>query len=569
MWRVPWLWFVVLSGLLSGCPATDPASQPESIPAEDVGEQDPGGTPGATGAAIAPVICPPGVNQTVCASPKSVTQCSADGTAWRETSCVSGTCLNGLCLDLACPPGEVLCTDQHTLSACVDSGQGHDWLTIETCDGLCQAGACLADCGFDVKRNLGKACVHYVVGLSGAGQGDCVSFGRLVVPSSAEDELVIFDTDADPPTPLPGSPFATCDDPSRIALDPDDSSVVATCRGDGHVRRHASNGFGLWDTPLPACGSSRGVARQGGRLFVGCTDTGNVHELDLLSGVVLASSPSEVAVYGLTADADGVYASDATGLTALSTDPLEVQWHVDGAPYGLVADGQGSLWTAEAPGLWARSTEDGSVTATVEIPEVVNAPPDLDTGGCNGVAVGLDGRIYAGCADVADVVVIWDPQTEQLEHLWLPEADHHPRGVAVNAVGEVFSINLATDTVTRFSEGEATSFGAPHLTAPYAYGGDLAGLSACVGVSAPVQWKSPVLDFGEPETHWLAVEWTSEEPPGTSITVQYRIGSGPWQTTTNGAPIDKEGQTFQTRALLQSDSPPAVPTLTAVAVFHE
>ncbi len=492
-----------------------------------------------------------------------------------------GFCVAGQCVDYPCPPGAVACTDSATVSACLADGEGdYGWTLLETCDGICKDGACVGECGYDVKLNLGKACTHWVIGLSGA-SGSCEAGGWLAVPSSNSDELVVFDTELEPPAPVSGSPFSTCDDPSRILLDASSETVTATCRGDGRVRRHALDGATIWDIGLPACQSARGITVQrpgpgsaaGDRLFVGCTSTKWVHELDANSGAVLDSVETPLAVYGLTSDADGVYLSDATGLAAVAPSTpgagAAVIWSVPGAPYGLVADGAGRIWTAEAPGLVARSVGDGEAVESVEIPEVVNAPPDLDTGGCNGVALALDGRVFVGCADVGDFVVAWDPAIGQLEYFALPADQSHPRGVAVDAFGDAFSVNRGSSSVTRFSAagGPPTSFGHDVLVGPYAYGGDLTGASNCMGRPL-VQWKSPVLDPGVPQTTWVAVEWKSDEPDGTSIAVSWRIDAGPWTPAHNGAEIGLEGKTFQVRARLESETE-ALPTLEALAVFHE
>lgn len=81
---------------------------------------------------------------------------------------------------------------------------------------------------------------------------------------------------------------------------------------------------------------------------------------------------------------------------------------------------------------------------------------------------------------------------------------------------------------------------------------------------------SPVLDYGDPTTTWIAIEWSSDEPDGTSIELSYRVDGGPWSLATNGGPIGATGQRFQVRArLLAPPEAPVGPTLNEVAVFYE
>ena len=551
-----------LSMIFVACAApTDDSAEDSAAPAEDV-------------ASPAAQICEPGATQTGCAGPSAVLTCAADGTEWVEQACPDAQlCFAGRCVDYPCLPGSLGCSDATTVAACIDDQAGsYEWLPLRTCiGGLCQAGDCVGTCEFDVKQNLGKACSTFAVDVTGVGTGDCPDTGLLAVPSSGDDRIAVFDIQTVPPTLLEGSPFSTCGDPSRILLTPD-GHVIAGCRLDGRVARHDPAGKVLWAATLSGCTAVRGVALSpSGRLFVGCTDTGVVSELDPETGAEISCAQSDVSVYGLVADEDGVYAMDATALSKLDTSgDLALAWTVPGAGYGIAVDAQHRIWMTEDPGLVARSTADGSVAITVEIQEVVDAPADLDTSGCNGVTVGVDGSVVAGCADLGSLVLVYHPTSEEVERLYLPSGDNHPRGVAVDALGNIFTVNRGSGTASRFDAitREAVSFGAGALSEPYGYSGDLTATSQCLGKEAPTIWRSTVLDFGDPETHWIGVEWRATVPDGTTLTVQYRVDGGGWVDVTSGEPLDQEGRTFQVRATLTGDGTMG-PTLEALAIFYE
>lgn len=514
--------------------------------------------------------CPPGVTQARCPTPTSVVECDADGRGWTERPCPDGErCLAGTCALADCDPGAVLCTGPRTLSACLaDDPGGFAWATLRECDGLCRDGACVGSCGFDIKQNEEEACEHFVIQLSGTPESACAQHDLLVVPSSAADEIAVFDLAVDPPAPLESSPFPTCDDPSRILVDRF-SRVVATCRGDGRVNKHETDGTLLWSTELPGCRAVRGaVVGPDDRLFVGCTNTHDVHELDPETGDVLRTQETGIAVYGLAIDPTGIYVTDFGHLGKVSfIGGLHVVWVVDANGYGIATDGAGRVWLSEAPGLVSYSADDGTLLDAIPIPS-----PEWEGGSyCQGVAVGLDGRVYVGCAEAGDYLAVWDPADEELEVLQLPASDRHPRGVAVDRAGHVYTINLESSNVTRFdaTSRATTSFGGGgQLAQPYGYSGDMTGLTACL-FAGTTTWRSGVLDPLGETTHWLRIDWKATVPEGTSITVYYRLDDGPWVQVLAGMTIDAWSRTLEVEAVLESSVPDAAPTLHELAVFHD
>lgn len=513
-------------------------------------------------------ICPPGQTLSTCPGSTTVTACSADGSAWAEQACPDGEfCFAGRCEAYPCAPGTVRCDDpKHRVACLSDGADGFEWAPFDTCQGVCRDGECIGACGFDIKQNDGEGCEHFVLELEGTPDSSCSEEHLLVVPSSGADALSVFDLDAEPPQALPGSPFPTCSDPSRVLLDRH-ADIVATCRGDGRVVKHASGGEVLWDVTLPECTAVRGaVVGPDDRLFVGCTNTGRVHELDPDTGDVLDTVATGVDVYGLGVDAGGVYATDFGNLAKVRVEGgLKVVWKVAASGYGIAADGAGRVWLAESPGLVGYSAADGTPLVTVPIV----GPEPFESGHCNGVAIGPRGRVHVGCAESGDYVAIYDPEADALELLTLPSGASHPRGVAVDAAGDLLTINLDSNNVTRFDAltRQATTFGSGALQQPYGYSGDMTGLSAC-RFAGRTTWLSEPVRVGDGATRWLTVRWRATVPEGTSLEVSFRLDGGPWVEVLDGMAIDAVAEELQLRVVLASSREDAAPTLHELAVYH-
>lgn len=549
---VPWLASALLLASCAGEPATTPSDAPDA------------GSPDAT-------MCTPGVALNECPSSASVTQCAADGATWVEVACDTGLfCFAGACVDHPCAPGDVVCADPKSLHACLADGAGsYGWQQLESCPGLCHDGACVDACGFDPKFGATTPCEHFIIDLTGSPENGCSDPGLLVVPSSGDDRLAVFDVSADPPVPVEGSPFETCDDPSRVMMT-DDGTIVATCRGDGHVRAHSPDGDTLWDIQLPECAAVRGaVLGPDGRLFAGCTSSGRVHEVDLADGSILGTVKTGLDVYGMAADSTGIYVLDGDTLAKIdvSGGTLTTWWAVESAGYGLATDGEGRVWVTQPPGLALFDGVDGELIQSVAIS--VGDDPWID-GHCNGVAVARDGRVVAGCADSGDFLVVWDPAAEGLQVLGLPSGHAHPRGVAIDHAGHSYAINMTSQTVVRFDRltGAATPFGENLLTQPYGYSGDMTALVPC-HLAGTATWTSPVLAPSDGlVVRWIAIQWRADEPADTEVAVSYRLADGPWVRILSGMPIQALSETLQIRAELRSWSADAVPILHELAVFH-
>lgn len=515
-----------------------------------------------------PQACVPGVTQNYCPTATSILRCDATGTLWEEVTCPDDRyCFGGQCTDAPCPPGAVTCSDNKTLSACLAlPGGGFEWSPINTCSGACNNGACVDVCGFDPKPNIIEACEHFVLDLEGTPDNACAEENLLAVPSSASDQIAVFDVSGNTPVAQLGTPFSTCDDPSRILVDRS-ANIVATCRGDGQVYKHAKDGTLLWGVELPQCTAVRGaVIGPEDRLFVGCTSTRDVHELDPDTGAILDTLQTGIDIYGMAVDGTGIYVTDFGNLMKISVlAGMSAVWKVSASGYGIASDGAGSIWLTEVPGMVQYSATDGSILNTV----AVEAPDPWFGAYCNGITVALDGTVYAGCAEGGNFIARYTPATDAVDILTLPESDEHPRGVAVDRNGNLFSINLNSSTVTRFDgvTDEAVSFGLGLLDQPYGYSGDMTGLTSCL-FAGETTWLSNVIDLGEPRT-WLKVDWKETVPNGTSVTVFYSLDEGPWVQILAGMSIDAVGQTLQLRAVLESSVDDVAPTLHELAVYYE
>jgi virginiamycin B lyase len=159
------------------------------------------------------------------------------------------------------------------------------------------------------------------------------------------------------------------------------------------------------------CTKPIALAFDGDELWI-LTETGALVRIDTATNI--ASAPIQLGgtsdLYnGLTADADGVWATHWTPGIVYRVDPTT----------GAVAEiktslAKGILTTAE--GVWVAHTHDGAVTridpATNKIAATISVGP-LGTSGPNWLASGL-GSIWVGVPN-ASVVVRIDPATDALQ----------------------------------------------------------------------------------------------------------------------------------------------------------
>lgn len=463
-----------------------------------------------------------------------------------------------------CPVGTRGCAHPKSLRECKEQDGLTQWVEIDTCDGgVCMHGACVPACAYEMKLGLTQACEEFEAEFQPELDEGCnKDLGLLVVPSSNADELVVFDIKANPPVPIEGSPFATCQNPSRVLLD-GNGDIVASCREDGHVRKHQADGTVLWDTALPNCSISRGVGlHPDGRLYGSCYNAGDLHELNPTTGDIVTSANANCSIYGITVDADGVYLScPFTGVHKRSLKPdnyLELEWTAEVGVYGISVDGAGRVWAASDKWVTGLDTSTGQVLYEY----------DLGASGATGVSVGLDGNIYVAMSGKNQIVRIV-PNLGVDKTYDLPSGEKHARGVALDGDGHLFTINLLSDSVTRFDafDGSATTFGQGLLLAPYAYSGDMTGvISGCVVNGG--KWTSDT--FSTPKAaRFTQVQWLATTPGASKVHVSYQINGGVWWPVNNGGTVDEVGNAIRFRATFQFASEDEQPTLHWIRVVYE
>jgi hypothetical protein len=519
-------------------------------------------------------VCTPGEDKKECGTPTGFYRCSPDGLNWQIIECSDPPyCFLGECKELNCPPGETMCVNPKLLRTCEEVEPGvYQWVDTATCEnGICKNGKCVGGCAYNMKLNKAWNCEFWTAGFTPAVGETCTTDSLIVVPSSKNDKLAVFDISVNPPVPLEGSPFATCDDPSRILMD-GNTDVIASCRKDGKIQKHSSNGDILWSTKLPACGAARGVTLNGeGRLFGGCSSNGKVYELDHGDGAVLNEVLVGGYIYGLAADPNGLYVAQFSavfdgglgnkGVTKLylgGANDLQQAWQTPTPVYGLALDGQGNLWLGGNTSVRALDTDTGQQVDSYTV-----------TSYAHGIAVGLDGNVYAGLGGKNQVARITPGGIT--EYLQLPAGDKHPRGVVLDAESNVYTVNMNSANLTRFDSitGTTTSFGNGMLSGPYGYSGDMTGLTSNCLVTTSSIWKTSVHDTLKAKTLFGIVKWGSSEPVGTSINMYYRLDTSSWKQIQNGQSIDELGQKIQLKAVLLSESPELVATLDWVGVAYE
>ncbi|TAH36327.1 MAG: hypothetical protein EYC70_11000 [Planctomycetota bacterium] len=145
-----------------------------------------------------------------------------------------------------------------------------------------------------------------------------------------------------------------------------------------------------------------------------------------------------------------------------------------------------------------------------------------------------------------------------------------PTGVAVDANGKIWAANINSNNAMRIDPAlgpigadGVTPIGAVDMTVdlgagagPYNYS-DMTGFVA-IGSTSPQGTWTVLYDSGAPGTPFGTVSWTSDEPAGTRVKVEVRIGDDPVNLGTavevqNGVPFSMSGQYAELKATLSHD----------------
>jgi hypothetical protein len=355
----------------------------------------------------------------------------------------------------------------------------------------------------------------------------------LAVPSSGNDSVVVYNLDT---LAVETPAFPVCGNPSRMLMDADTNIVVA-CRADGAIVKATKDGLILWTRPGCGPSGSRGVALgPGGRLFAACDAT--VLELNPLTGDTVDSIHAGSWIYGIAADATGIYVA-AGGIVKVGIDKpsFYVAWTVSHGYYGIATDGLGTVWLSGGA-ISALDGDDGSELESYPLPAGVTSSA--------GLAVGPDGLVYVAAYGAGVYVVA--PGVGVIRHLVPPAAALSTKGVALDAKGNLYAIHLGSSNITRFDpQGGATLFGGGGLTYPYAYNGDMTGLGAgCIASGSSTTWQSGPVAGPSETTAWLDVTWQATSPPGAAIYVAWRPGpTKPWKSIEQGAVLAHVGPSVE------------------------
>jgi hypothetical protein len=386
-------------------------------------------------------------------------------------------------------------------------------------------------------------------------KGACDYVPFMVVPSTPTDSLVVFDLD----TLAVATPaFKVCDDPSRVVMTAA-TDIFTACRAGASLARSSREGVVDWVTKLPGCNVNRGVAvTPDGRLFTSCYTPGRIWEIDPDTGAIVLGTERTLSgpVYGLVADSTGLYAAGG-GVRKVrlgGADDLTEAWSITRSTYGVATDGLGTIWVG-GQGLAAIDGDDGSLIESWDLGSFTT-----------GVVVAPGGEVVAaGGLNTIFVVVPGQGVTRTLP---LPAGAVGPRGVSVDALGNIYAVNIGSANVTRITPtGEMENFGGGGLDHPYSYNGDLTGFSSSCVRTNTSNWESDPIDAGKP-VGWFDVAWTADLPPGTKLTVWWRVDdAGSWTVVPkSGDIIAAWGQRFSVRASLSTSEADAVPTLHSLRV---
>lgn len=298
--------------------------------------------------------------------------------------------------------------------------------------------------------------------------------------------------------------------------------------------------------------------------------------------------------YGGLIDGNGVIWSANGGSSGLlrwdpnapdsETNPRCIQILV----YGLAIDPNGWIWAGELGPNVRKVSPDGNT---------VLGPFPHGAGAAQGLAVTSGGDVWVSsslfCGSGCTVGHLKNDGTF-VGNVPNPTGSGST-GVAVDALGKVWTANLQSNTATRIDPNGgdigadgATRIGAVDLTvnfpagpderpspSPYNYS-DMTGAVA-LGSTSPQGTWTVVQDGGSPGAAWGTIVWNSEPqgsmPAGTSITVEARaanseagLGSLPFVNVSNGAPFTLTGRFLQVRVTLRPNDAGTSPVLSDIRV---
>ena len=355
-------------------------------------------------------------------------------------------------------------------------------------------------------------------------------------------------------------------DPNNV----DHSNLAHLDRADGHLICRADIAGLVRGVAIDANGDVWAGTYNGQTLWhVSGTDVDNTQSPPRC--VVKGSYPLGVSIYGLTVDPNGnvwtassptVRFNIATSVAENFTNP----WF-----YGIAPDGAGRVWF----GGWSGG---GNIHA------IDNAGAmSIDTGVSNvtGVTVHPNGTIW-GSSYGTNQIVGYDPVTQAVICSATIPSGTNPHGIAVDRLGRLW-------TPSRFGSGSVNVFDTAcnHLaTYTVDAGQELYSYSDMTGhllqnFTNPHGTWTQVFDSGYAHPYWNRVEWDSDEPPNTGITVEARASNnandfsasqvcGPFAASPgmlDACPFLNDNRYLQVEVTLSTNQAGARPILYAVRAY--
>lgn len=246
---------------------------------------------------------------------------------------------------------------------------------------------------------------------------------------------------------------------------------------------------------------------------------------------------------------------DATALTAACLD-------FNHGDYGIGID-------PNTGHIWQTHLDRGTVVELAPDGSILNTYGHGNTY-AQGVAVDGSGNVWVAHSLIGPATTVGHLRTDgtYVGNVVLPGGSG-PTGVAVDANGKVWVANIYSDNAMRIDPsagpigGGGFPVGAVDLTVslgagagPYNYS-DMTGFVA-IGSTAPQGTWNVVWDSNRLGNAACELSWTSDEPSGTSVTVEVRAADNPLDLTglpfvgvsNGGSPVGVNGQHWEIRATL-------------------
>jgi hypothetical protein len=328
----------------------------------------------------------------------------------------------------------------------------------------------------------------------------------------------------------------------------------------------------LWTVPV---GGPGGCARalaidlgetefwSGGSPWVGMWTEMRFFKLDEDDGTVLETVDVGVNPYGAAIDRDGwiwvsgmrpvpgyiqrfhtgtLIVDPPISMTGTGCDsPVDTIY----SPYGISIDPDNRVWV----GSWSSNVcrynpSDGSfftVTLALSL--------------SRGVAADADGTIWASNYGTGANRIVGFDGDDGTGMIAYDIAGVTPIGVGVDELGQVWTVNQASNTATRLVKSTATISETTVGTGPYTYS-DFTGYQRSL-MMPDGRWEHVFERCSEnTEDHWGGIDWDVDTPPGTQITI-YGFSADHPDSLTTATPV------------LLAEIPPDSPPADITAAFHD